>query len=357
MRRHATSALFLFCFPAIVFANGAVGNCGAAITGENPARLLSREVMKRPRYVHVDPDRAVHVARALADARYGAFLIPTWDYTPYPDRSMPRMEAIRFLLVCDAINYRYVTDDGLAEYAGDGYKGAGLMVKRVADHWDTLRDPATLARLTDADVERIFAADVPLPAITERRKHLNEVGAYFLKHPEAGHDSWLEKHQTPVGLAMHLADAMPGFREPFIKRAQHFVGMVISRFRGEPGFPVAFTHAGELTVYADDVLPSILYRMGIVRYAPDLERRIRLGEPLEPDSREEVEIRAATVVAADELRKALLATSHFPELSVLELDFALWIQAKEIDVPDTEMPESAFVRPPLRYHRSPTTAY
>ncbi len=335
-----------------------VDPCATELSGANPARILAHMVMKQAQFVNVDVDRATHVAQALAREGYEAFDIPTWNYPPYPGKDkMSVQESIRFLLVCDAINYRYVTDDGAAEYSGDGMKGAGLMVQRVAAAWDRLRDPMTLARLTDADVAKIFDAAVPMPDISARRKHLNEVGAYFVANPKAGHADWLDEHKTPVGLALHLARSIPGFNEPFLKRAQLFVGMVIGRYRDEPGFPTAFTNAGQLTVYADYVLPAVLYRMGIVRYHPDVERQILQGQPFAANSREEAEIRAATIVAADALKAALIATGRYPELSILGLDFGLWIQAKEIDIPNTEMPASAFVRPMIRYHRATTTAY
>lgn len=361
MQRAATLAFLSLLVCPVGFASVAdtdsAWSCATELSGANPARIFAEQTAKVAKFAFADPDRATHVAKILAEANYEALRVPTWDYPPYPDRKMPMTEAIRFLLVVDALNYRYVTDDGLAEFAGDGLKGAGLLVQRVLENWDVLSNPMTLARLTVEDVERIFKADVPLPDLEARKRHLNEVGVYLLQTPDCGHESWLQKHKTPVGLAMHLARAIPGFREPFLKRAQLFVGMVIGRFRNAPGFPAAFTHAGELTVYADYVLPSILYRMGIVRYTPELEAKIRRGVALEANSREEMEIRAATIVGADALDRALKATNAFPDVSVLGLDFALWIQAKEIDIPDTEMPASVFVRAPIRYHRATTTAY
>ena len=51
----------------------------------------------------------------------------------------------------------------------------------------------------------------------------------------------------------------------------------------------------ELTVFADYKLPQVLRRLGVLRYAPHLAERIDRLKPLEAGSREEGEIRAATV--------------------------------------------------------------
>ena len=55
----------------------------------------------------------------------------------------------------------------------------------------------------------------------------------------------------------------------------------------------------ELTVFVDYKLPQVLRRLGVLRYAPHLADQIDRLEPLEADSREEIEIRAATVWAGE----------------------------------------------------------
>lgn len=58
-----------------------------------------------------------------------------------------------------------------------------------------------------------------------------------------------------------------------------------------------------MTVYADNVLPAILHRDGVLRYAPLLKRRIYDGEKILPGSRMEREIRIGTVLACEEIAK------------------------------------------------------
>jgi hypothetical protein len=55
----------------------------------------------------------------------------------------------------------------------------------------------------------------------------------------------------------------------------------------------------ELTVFAGYKLPKVLRRLGILRYAPHLAEQIDRHELLEAGSREQVEIRAATVWAGE----------------------------------------------------------
>lgn len=133
----------------------------------------------------------------------------------------------------------------------------------------------------------------------------------------------------------------------FYKRAQLAAAMLYEAFDGEG--PGDLHRVEELTVFADYKLPQVLRRMGILRYAPHLADRVDRCEPLEAGSREEVEIRAATVWAGELMRQALVCrfpqiTPH-PEVTALHIDYWLWRKG-QLQGPD--------IRP---YHRTRTIYY
>ena len=61
----------------------------------------------------------------------------------------------------------------------------------------------------------------------------------------------------------------------------------------------------QLTAFADYRLPQALRHLGIVEVVEDLGRKIDGGNEIAAGSPEEVELRAATVVAVDEMQRAL----------------------------------------------------
>ena len=66
----------------------------------------------------------------------------------------------------------------------------------------------------------------------------------------------------------------------------------------------------------------MLRRLGVLRYAPHLAARIDRLEPLAAGSREEVEIRAATVWAGELMRREL--ARRCAEVTALHIDYWLW---------------------------------
>ena len=87
------------------------------------------------------------------------------------------------------------------------------------------------------------------------------------------------------------------------------------------------TGMSQLTVFADYRLPQILRGEGALLLAGDLAARIQAGEPLARNAPDEAAIRAATVVAADELVAAL--RPRFPFVDALLVDNLLWRRAVE----------------------------
>jgi hypothetical protein len=77
-----------------------------------------------------------------------------------------------------------------------------------------------------------------------------------------------------------------------------------------------------LTAFADYKLPQVLRELGIISYRPGLAARVDAMERLQPGSEEEVEIRAMTVWAVEELRKGFRETGR--KLTSPQVDNWLW---------------------------------
>ena len=125
---------------------------------------------------------------------------------------------------------------------------------------------------------------------------------------------------------------MPFFRDvarygdrevPFLKRAQILVhDLKIAA----PAHPLlGFDDFGEMTIFADNIVPFVLRADGVLRYDAWLDRRIENGELIGSGSAEEIEMRACAVHAAELVRAAMGRA-----VTAREIDQALWTRGQEI---------------------------
>lgn len=126
----------------------------------------------------------------------------------------------------------------------------------------------------------------------------------------------------------------PGFRDTsiydgrlvhFYKRAQIFVADVWGAYgrQQDPSHPYSFFDMDQLTMFADYRIPQILRHVDILRYSEDLAARVDRKEVIPFGTPEEVEIRACTVVAVEELRQKIFEETG-QKLTSVEIDWLLW---------------------------------
>ncbi len=309
-------------------------------------------------HVQVNHDNIARVADVLSKSDYRIGMA-TWDFPPYPDTTTSFNSMFAYFLVLDSINYMYFEVETGQVFSKGASVGAGLVAERLTAHWQEISRPGYLANLTEATAAQLFKADVPLPALQKRVAHLRAVGAFLDAHHGENWSQWLQQFPRALDLALYIRRNIAGFDDPFVKRAQLFVGMLVGRFSARPELPAGMKNLSGMTVYADYILPMVMYRMGVLQYSKDLETHIRNGDIVPAGSREENEIRAATLIAAQQLLQALNATERYKTqpLSILALDAALWLQGGEVRFPGSEMPAAVFVNGEIPHHKTVTTYY
>ena len=106
-----------------------------------------------------------------------------------------------------------------------------------------------------------------------------------------------------------IVQYLPGFRDEaiyegrqvfFYKRAQILTADLIGAYT-DIGMGDKWTNKECLTMFADYRVPQILRHLGIFVYSEDLAQKIDGLHVLPYSSEEEVEIRAATVVAVEKI--------------------------------------------------------
>ncbi|MGB3329966.1 MAG: queuosine salvage family protein, partial [Thermomicrobiales bacterium] len=104
-----------------------------------------------------------------------------------------------------------------------------------------------------------------------------------------------------------------------------------------------FDDLSTLTAFADYKVPQVLRRLGILAYAAPLAAHIGRRELIAAGSPEEIEIRAATIQACEQIRLALAARGR--AVDAFEIDWLLWNAGQSLP-PGTEP-----------YHRTVTIFY
>ena len=307
-------------------------------------------VISHLRYVAIDE---VRLREVCAHIPSDALHLPTWDDDVFISHP-PEARAAQLLLF-NTINFSYWGDPKwTVDFHGRPLDGAWGMLgalARAVDEGFPILDGAYLASIPEADLRHILRGNVEIPMFRERLVILHEVGRVLVAQFGGNFGDLLcAAKNDAVNLVRLLVTVFPSFNDvatldghtvAFYKRAQLAAAMLYEAFDGEG--PGDLRRVEELTVFADYKLPQVLRRLGVLRYAPHLADRVDRREPLEAGSREEVEIRAATVWAGELMRRTL--TPRLPGITALRIDYWLWREGQV---------QGPGVRP---YHRTRTIYY
>jgi hypothetical protein len=189
--------------------------------------------------------------------------------------------------------------------------------------------------------------------LAERGANLRQLGRGLLAvsdEPDAAARFIAACDGSAVRLVERVAAAFPSFNDvarldgrdvKFFKRAQILAADLHGAFAGE-GLG-RFDDLGRLTAFADYKVPQVLRGLGVLRYDDRLAAIVDRRALIPAGSREEIEIRAATVWACELIRASLAAWGR--SMAAYEIDWALW-QAGQSLAPEI---------PP--YHRTLTIFY
>jgi hypothetical protein len=302
------------------------------------------------RHVRIDPARLAEVCAGIAP---GDLKLPTWEFPVFYRRDPDALAGQ--ILLFNAVNFCYWgAQKWEVEFDGRWWDGSMALlgsIHRALDEGIPILDGATLAHLTAADLAHLLTGRGQLHLMAERLAIWQEVGQRLTAEfggrfteviAAAGEDA--------PRLVQVLVERFPSFddawefegrRVPFYKRAQLAVAMLSEAFDGQGWGRLARTD--QLTVFADYKLPQVLRRLGILTYDESLAAAVDGQTFIPAGSRWELEIRIATVWAAELMRRSL--APRRPEVTALHLDYWLWYAGRQ-QGPD--------VQP---YHRTLTTAY
>lgn len=316
-------------------------------------RALAEHTIKHTKHLSVDEERAQQVAELLKGF---PLVLPTWDFPGFYPQSDDFEEMCKFYLVFNSINYCYHDQYGHKFQDGD-LNGSALACMRLTEFWDELRKPEFLINVDENFLlNELFRAESPISLVKERVAALREVAKFYNQYYETSQvmrQFFLRFRKDAYTISQAIPTFFPSWSDPFYKRAQLFVGMVYGRFQDWEDLPVKPESLQNLTVPADYVLPKNLIAMGIIKPGVELSNHITMRVALASGSQPELELRAATIVAADRLLGGLKKVKDDQSLHAFHVDYLLWTASR----PKTILPEGTFVVPVPPNHITYTTDY
>jgi hypothetical protein len=287
--------------------------------------------MERAQSVRIDTDALAALAVSLGASPKPPPIDPAHHFIGEP------RETVAFILTLDAINFGSGYFPYLEKRPGcSGYLTIASALKErfeTAGPWEAVQ----LCALRPEDLARCLGQELESPEVCELMtlfaRALNDLGEFLLKQFDGDPLGPVVGARHSAARLVGILGEMPLYRDvsyyadfevPFYKRAQLTAADLAAVFEGK-GYG-AFTDFDQLTLFADNLVPHVLRREGVLIYDDALAARIDNEQRLEAGSPEEVEIRAGAVHAVElcvaRLHKAGVRSS------AAQLDLALWTRGQ-----------------------------
>jgi hypothetical protein len=322
----------------------------SAFGGKKEIVASLQPLLDDPRYVSIDRER---IAAFCSHLKARHFPFARWNH----DFIYPALDesGLSYFLLFNALNFCYWgSPKWEVDYEGrkiDGAFGMLAALKKAIDGGIPILEGAFLEGIGPTDLAQILRGNVKIPLFEQRLVICREVGRVLVKSFGGHFHRVLEAAQgSAVKLVELLTAHFPSFDDSvlfgshrliFHKRAQLAPAMIHERWQGQG--PGVFTDLGELTVSADYKLPQVLRKLGLLEYRNGLDRMVDESRTIPARSREENEIRAATIAVGEAMTEML--APRLQGITSQRVDRLLWVVGQR---------KSPHDKP---YHRTLTTAY
>jgi hypothetical protein len=289
--------------------------------------------------VSIDLDRLAEHAGWMAYEE----LPPPAFLLPFP-LELDRSGIADFVLTATSINFaftdfetrtRWEVEDGGRVFADAD--GLHYCLHRALREGVAVLDGSYLRTVEAGDLREIFrGGSSELQLLDDRARILREIGETLVDGYGGRFSNVLAAASARLyddgnGFLEVLVRDFPRFDDTaeyagrtvrFWKLAQLSAWILEASLPGGTGFP----DLDRLTAFADYIVPAALRVLGITRYSDELERTIREGRLVEAGSPWEVEIRAHTIYACDELcRRINELRPRELQVIVPQVDARLWV--------------------------------
>jgi len=252
-----------------------------------------------------------------------------------------REQLANLVLLIDALNFCFWGPQPVHSTGGVEHRGFNAMLAAIAD--EARRDarwfnPQFWCDATPGEFRLAVSPFGELPLLHERQRIVRETGRLLIERFDGRFSEAVESvNGRAWDVAALLLCSFDSFRDVsehrnrpvfFAKRAQ-ITALDLSMAWAEHGYePLSGLEA--LTAFADYRLPQALRHLGILELSDELRETVEGGAELPAGCEEEVEMRAATVVAVERMREQLARRGR--EVPAWQIDWYLWDRSHGAEV-------------------------
>jgi hypothetical protein len=306
-------------------------------------------VLDKPKFVTIQTKRLKEVAVEFLKAE-----VPLWNNDLHL-LGTPQ-ETAQYYFFLDSINFCFwgLKNQARWEYQinGEWVGGYYAYCRAIKDAFlrdQRFFDADYLSEISKKDFELIFSdGRNKLLLIDERHKIIQE-NFRILRDFFNGQamNLLIQSEMDTDKIVSLLLDKFPTFNDSaiwkknkvlFLKRAQIFVSDL--SFTRLPELTIK--NLDHLTVFSDYKLPQIFESLGVLKYNSELETDIREEKLVPINSQKEIELRASSIIASEQMKNELEKLGR--KITINELDWILWTRAKSTE----------FMKP---HHRTLTIFY
>jgi len=297
-------------------------------------REACAEVAAAARHVAIDPEALARCAEQIPRGELGA------SPTHFPALGGDVEALAAYTLCLDAINFGSGWFPHLKKRPGlSGYRTIEACLRERFERAGpySARELRALDARSIAQLLRQTPVEPPIDALLELyARALRDLGELVTTRTGGSFAGFVEEAGGSAAALVRSLVAMPLYRDvasyggltvPFLKRAQLTVSDLAHALPESLG---RFRDLAELTIFADNLVPHVLRRAGVLHYAPALAARIDGEQLLVAGSPEEVEIRAAAVDAVERLVAAIRAAGG--RATAHEIDMTLWHRGQRPEI-------------------------
>jgi hypothetical protein len=299
-----------------------------------------RPVIEHSRDVRTHFEKIQEVAKWMA-----------YEELPEPDYALPlgagdgkRDETIDFILTADTIDTAFTDfsnhEKFQVDYAGRHWSDSDALfacMKRALDNGIPILDGKFLAQVTKPELEKIFAGNIQMPMLEEKKEVLHQVGKVLANKYNGRFHNFVKScsprlYDNGNGMVDRMVTEFARFNDvseydghviKFYKLPQLGLWLVYSSLRKSGQFHIE--DLDKMTAFADYIVPVALRLMEITSYSPELEHAINTHQMIARDSRQEIEIRAhcvyATALLSEEINKI---RPQDMQIVIPQVDARLW---------------------------------
>lgn len=292
----------------------------------------TKNIAESAKHVHINPDKLQDLASKILQSTKS--INRSWTDLDFKYHYVDGTEkTAQWLFLSSALNFSFW--DGKAEelwqveYEDEwvrGYWALTSALKKAVQTHDIL-NASYLENITQEDLEEIFKGKNTPPLLQERVQVCQNIGRVLNEKFNGQFANVLKKaNNSAVNLTNLVAENFIDFKDialyddieaPILKRAQILAADIWGAFKGESYGK--FHDIDQLTIFADYKLPQFLRALGVLEYSAELAKKVDQFEIISSGSKMEIELRALTIQAVEELKKA---TNK--KFSAVQLDWWIW---------------------------------